>query len=358
MPNCDYLAGPPAVVSRSSISNNQHTTFFSTSSSATSFLLGSTATDLLHFVLLFVLVHILLYGNFFHNLLRRLTPASPRISTTTISTAATPTEKKSVATVEDQARGSSLVSSAEELLLQSEAAVATAASSASTTSTATVATVDRLSRVNDNVEEEKEAAEGKAVHQHQQITTNTTAKSVSDLCSTTSSRPFSFSYRNPTVCDTTTSDYYSLDHPTTAHEAYCSSTLVTARRPFQSGPYYLDSVYYPRTVNNNIHFNLSYPPTATKMVDMIHMNNNGGQQMYGGPGSPQDGYMEQEEEWEREGLLDPAWEKQQRKVQFQVFFCFSLHLAVSLSVSFSSLQTCFVPRLPLFLPHPKPDVSV
>lgn len=28
-----------------------------------------------------------------------------------------------------------------------------------------------------------------------------------------------------------------------------------------------------------------------------------------------DGYMEQEEEWEREGLLDPAWEKQQRKVR-------------------------------------------
>ena len=25
-------------------------------------------------------------------------------------------------------------------------------------------------------------------------------------------------------------------------------------------------------------------------------------------------YMEQDEEWEREGLLDPAWEKQQRKV--------------------------------------------
>ena len=26
-------------------------------------------------------------------------------------------------------------------------------------------------------------------------------------------------------------------------------------------------------------------------------------------------YMEPEEEWEREGLLDPAWEKQQRKVR-------------------------------------------
>jgi hypothetical protein len=27
---------------------------------------------------------------------------------------------------------------------------------------------------------------------------------------------------------------------------------------------------------------------------------------------------EQEEEWEREGLLDPAWEKQQRKVSINV----------------------------------------
>ena len=27
-------------------------------------------------------------------------------------------------------------------------------------------------------------------------------------------------------------------------------------------------------------------------------------------------YMEQEEEWEREGLLDPAWEKQQKKVWY------------------------------------------
>ena len=28
-----------------------------------------------------------------------------------------------------------------------------------------------------------------------------------------------------------------------------------------------------------------------------------------------DDHMAQEEEWEREGLLDPAWEKQQRKVK-------------------------------------------
>ena len=27
-----------------------------------------------------------------------------------------------------------------------------------------------------------------------------------------------------------------------------------------------------------------------------------------------DNYMQQEEEWEREGLLDPLWEKQQKKV--------------------------------------------
>lgn len=36
-----------------------------------------------------------------------------------------------------------------------------------------------------------------------------------------------------------------------------------------------------------------------------------------------DQYMEQEEEWEREGLLDPAWEKQQKKVSF--FYLFHFH---------------------------------
>jgi len=31
--------------------------------------------------------------------------------------------------------------------------------------------------------------------------------------------------------------------------------------------------------------------------------------------SRSDSYMEQENEWEREGLLDPAWEQQQKKVR-------------------------------------------
>lgn len=38
-----------------------------------------------------------------------------------------------------------------------------------------------------------------------------------------------------------------------------------------------------------------------------------------------DGYMAPEEEWEREGLLDPAWEKQQKKVSviiIEIFFPF------------------------------------
>lgn len=48
-----------------------------------------------------------------------------------------------------------------------------------------------------------------------------------------------------------------------------------------------------------------------------------------------DGYMAPEEEWEREGLLDPAWEKQQKKVSgcyrnresfFFSFLFFSLSL--------------------------------
>lgn len=34
-----------------------------------------------------------------------------------------------------------------------------------------------------------------------------------------------------------------------------------------------------------------------------------------------DGYMEEEEEWDREGLLDPAWEKQQKKVGLISFTC-------------------------------------
>ena len=48
-----------------------------------------------------------------------------------------------------------------------------------------------------------------------------------------------------------------------------------------------------------------------------------------------DAYMEQEEEWEREGLLDPAWEKQQKKVTIQPFpsgfhICFLFFFFVSI----------------------------
>lgn len=47
-----------------------------------------------------------------------------------------------------------------------------------------------------------------------------------------------------------------------------------------------------------------------------------------------DAYMEQEEEWEREGLLDPAWEKQQKKVS-------STHL-VNVSQNFKGRLNCRV----------------
>merc|ERR1712214_271380 len=36
-------------------------------------------------------------------------------------------------------------------------------------------------------------------------------------------------------------------------------------------------------------------------------------QQFGAPMGEDGQYMQQDEEWEREGLLDPAWEKQQRK---------------------------------------------
>ena len=49
-----------------------------------------------------------------------------------------------------------------------------------------------------------------------------------------------------------------------------------------------------------------------------------------------DDYMEQEEEWEREGLLDPAWEKQQRKVRI-----LSTMLVLSLTIALLYfLNTC------------------
>lgn len=33
-------------------------------------------------------------------------------------------------------------------------------------------------------------------------------------------------------------------------------------------------------------------------------------------------YMQQEDDWDRDLLLDPAWEKQQRKVRALTSFCF------------------------------------
>ncbi len=57
--------------------------------------------------------------------------------------------------------------------------------------------------------------------------------------------------------------------------------------------------------------------------------------------------MEQEEEWEREGLLDPAWEKQQKKVisptKYSTNTVFAI-CAVFLFVTFSCLVMEWSPR--------------
>lgn len=47
-----------------------------------------------------------------------------------------------------------------------------------------------------------------------------------------------------------------------------------------------------------------------------------------------DAYMEQEEEWEREGLLDPAWEKQQKKVTTATFHPVSIFAFCTCTNSF------------------------
>lgn len=56
-------------------------------------------------------------------------------------------------------------------------------------------------------------------------------------------------------------------------------------------------------------------------------------------------YMEQEEEWEREGLLDPAWEKQQKKVItiFLTHFTYLIFLLQQVWVQFIGL-VCSVCR--------------
>lgn len=38
-----------------------------------------------------------------------------------------------------------------------------------------------------------------------------------------------------------------------------------------------------------------------------------------------DMYMEQEDQWDREVLLDPAWEKQQKKVSYDEFLSENVH---------------------------------
>ncbi len=50
--------------------------------------------------------------------------------------------------------------------------------------------------------------------------------------------------------------------------------------------------------------------TRANMSDMLYYSNGNGSMN----NQYTEDYMQQEEEWEREGLLDPLWEKQQRKV--------------------------------------------
>lgn len=56
-----------------------------------------------------------------------------------------------------------------------------------------------------------------------------------------------------------------------------------------------------------------------------------------------DGYMEQEEEWEREGLLDPAWEKQQKKVSNIRLVIRSLHWSNAIIISLDPSRKTFQP---------------
>ena len=72
---------------------------------------------------------------------------------------------------------------------------------------------------------------------------------------------------------------------------------------------------------------------------------------FGAPMMGENEYMEPEEEWEREGLLDPAWEKQQRKVwhHWTYFHCMKLYCmwVVANNVFLATLQALEAPCMNL-----------
>ena len=48
--------------------------------------------------------------------------------------------------------------------------------------------------------------------------------------------------------------------------------------------------------------------------------------------------MQQDEEWEREGLLDPAWEKQQRKVGMLLLYSIVLCCIIMSSIDRTTVR--------------------
>lgn len=61
-----------------------------------------------------------------------------------------------------------------------------------------------------------------------------------------------------------------------------------------------------------------------------------------------DGYMEEEEEWDREGLLDPAWEKQQKKVSSKpvITRIFFVNIAFFLKDYYEASSLCIYRDVP------------
>lgn len=65
---------------------------------------------------------------------------------------------------------------------------------------------------------------------------------------------------------------------------------------------------------NNVQMPIRHNPVFLSKLCLFQMAQYANPQQLGAPMGADGTYMEQDEEWEREGLLDPAWEKQQRKV--------------------------------------------
>ena len=270
MPNCDF--DPSTTGTSGALASISH------NSSTSSLIASLAASDLVQFVLLFVLVHLALNHLLNCNDLLHFRQALP--SSVTNNSTPIVDYNQQQQSIDDN-------------------------------------DPDRLPRVNDNEELDNYTTTVTDLGPSQVNST----KTISVKCDINANFEPSDFVDNNLICDLPPTTDKVVGHQVQVsqlftHRLHRSSvtSLGPCNSDFQVCYNYLDS-----SQHNNLIISTKATNNPAKMVDMVHMNN-GASMHFQHQQNSQDGYMEQEEEWEREGLLDPAWEKQQRKVRYPFIF--------------------------------------